>query len=115
MSQITAKTKEELSAELLKIKEKQGEKPVFALTTYIDEDEDKERTIYLVKPNRLTRQAGEKEIQRSAWKGAEVFLRGMYVGGDDLNEIIENDDAMMIASEQLVHVIKLRSGNVQKV
>lgn len=111
-----AKSREELDAELIELKKKFGEdKPLFALTTYIDEKDDEERTIFLQKPNRLTRQAGEKQIQQNAWKGAETFLRGMYVGGDDLDEIIKNDDAMMIASEQLVEVIKLRSGNVVRV
>lgn len=115
MAVLKGKTEKQLEKDLSELKAKLGEKPIFALTTYIDEDEEQERTIYLVKPNRLTRQAGEKEIQKSAWKGAEVFLRGMYKGGDDLDEIIKNDDAMMIASEQLVHVIKLRTGNVQRV
>jgi hypothetical protein len=110
------KSRKELDAELIELKNQFGEdKPLFALTTYIDEKDEEERTIFLQKPNRLTRQAGEKQIQQNAWKGAETFLRGMYVGGDDLDEIIKNDDAMMIASEQLVEVIKLRSGNVQRV
>ena len=111
-----AKSQKELDSELNELKAKFGEETaLFALTTYIDEKDDEQRTIFLKKPNRMTRQAGEKVIQNDPWKGAEVFLRGMYVGGDDLDEIIKNDDAMMITSEQLVHVIKLRSGNVQRV
>ena len=110
-----AKTKNALEKELKGLKASFGDRPLFAMTTYIDEDDEQERTIFLSKPDRMTRKAAEKIIQNDTWKATEVFLRGMYQGGDDLDEILSNDDAFMIAQEQLVQIIKLKSGNVQKV
>ena len=108
------KTKKELTAELKALKESNPGQ-IFKLTTYIDEDEKKERTLFLKKPSRLTRTAGEKQAQANTWKGLEVFLRGMYIGGDDLEEIFKNDDALMTAGEQLAEIIKVKSGNVERV
>jgi len=110
-----AKSQKALEKELKELKLKMGERPLFALTTYIDEDDEQERTIFLCKPDRMTRKAAEKIIQNDTWKATEVFLRGMYKGGDDLEEILKNDDAFMITQEQLVSIIKLKSGNVTKV
>ena len=109
------KTKKELNAELVELKKKYDGISIFQLTTYIDEKEDEERTIYLRKPTRLVRTAAEKVTVNDAWKGVETFLRGMWIGGDDIDEIIKNDDALMIAGGEVVEIIKLRAGNVQKV
>ena len=109
------KSKKELDEELIQIKESHKEIPVFKLTTFLNEDEEQERTIFLRKPTRMVRTAGEKVAQTDPWKGVETFLRGMYLGGDNLDEIIKNDDALMIAGDVLVEIIKLKPGNVQRV
>lgn len=110
-----SKSNEELINELSEIKGKNPESAIFELETYINEDDDQKRTIFLKKPTRLVRTAAEKVTQNDAWKGVETFLRGMYVGGDDIDEIIKNDDALMIAGESLMEIIKLKSGNVRRV
>lgn len=107
------KTEKEISKELAEAKARLG-CPLWLLTTYINDDEEQPRTIILKKPNRLTRTASEKVAKTDPYKGVETFLRGMYVGGDDLEEIIKNDDALMIAGETLIDLIKVREGNLQK-
>ena len=110
-----SKTDKQLAAELKEIKKQVGERAVFSLETFINEDDEQKRTIFLSKPSRLVRSAAEKTASQDPWKGVETFLRGMYLGGDDINEICKNDDALMIAGESVMEIIKLKSGNVQRV
>ncbi|MCP4503690.1 MAG: hypothetical protein GY822_27495 [Deltaproteobacteria bacterium] len=110
-----SKTEKELQTELAEIKGKHAGIPIFKLETFINEDDEQKRTIFLRKPTRLVRSAGEKVAATDAWKGVETFLRGMYLGGDDIDEIVKNDDALMIAGECVMDIIKLKPGNVQKV
>ncbi len=110
-----SKTEKELQTELAEIKAKHAGIPIFKLETFINEDDEQKRTIFLRKPTRLVRSAGEKVAATDAWKGVETFLRGMYLGGDDIDEIVKNDDALMIAGECVMDIIKLKPGNVQKV
>lgn len=110
-----SKSKKELQAELVEVKKKYEGIAVYRMDTYIDEKDEEQRTIFLRKPTRMVRTAAEKVTTTDAWKGVETFLRGMHVGGDDLEEILKNDDALMICGAALVEIIQLRPGNVQKV
>jgi len=109
------KKENELTEILANLKEKHKGIGIYQLDTFINEDDDEKRTIFLRKPTRMVRSAAEKVASTDAWKGVETFLRGMYLGGDDLEEIIKNDDALMIAGDCVVEIIKLKPGNVQKV
>lgn len=109
------KNEKELTEELKGLKTKYEGIPIFELETYLNEDEEQKRTVFLRKPTRMVRTAGEKQSQTDAWKGVETFLRGMFIGGDDIEEIIKNDDALMIAGESVIEIIKLKPGNVRRV
>lgn len=112
-----AKSKEELKEILKEIKSNPSNKgmKVFALQTFIDEDDNESRTIFLKKPNRMIRSAAEKVMKTDTYKGIETFLRGMYLGGDDLEEILKNDDAFMIAGESIIEIVEIKKGNVSRV
>ena len=110
-----SKSQKELNEDLIKINEKFAETPIFKMETFIDEKDEETRTIFLRKPTRLVRTAAEKVTATDPWKGVETFLRGMWVGGDEIDEIVKYDDALMICGELLVDIIKLRPGNVQRV
>lgn len=112
-----AKSKEELKAILKELKSSPNNKgmKIFALQTFIDENEDESRTIFLKRPNRMIRSAAEKVMKNDTYKGIETFLRGMYLGGDDVEEIIKNDDALITAGESIVEIIEIKRGNVTRV
>ena len=111
------KTEEALLQELKELKAKNEGKALFRIDVYLDDQEDEEfkRSIIVRKPNRITRTAGEQMVQKDTFKAVEVYLRGMYIGGDDLDEIIKNDDAIQAIGEPLIDIITVKKGNVTRV
>ena len=112
-----AKSKKELDDILvgLKAEKSGGSKGIFKLETYIDEDETKPRTLFLKKPDRMTRNIAEKQAAKDTGKGIAVLLRGMNLGGDDVDEIIANGDALYTAGEAIMDIIQIKEGKISKV
>jgi hypothetical protein len=111
------KTEKELGEELKELKAKHESKKIYQLDVFLDDEEDEEykRTVFLVKPNRIVRTAGENMVQKDSFKALEVYLRGMYIGGDDVAEIIKNDDAMVSIGEPILDIISVKKGNITRV
>jgi hypothetical protein len=76
--------------------------------------DDGDKVIYLRKLDRVTYRAGAKLMEKDELLAAETFLRSLYVGGDDVEEIIKDFDSLRTASALLVDVISTKTGNVAK-
>lgn len=107
------KTKKQIDAELSTLK-KDNPFGLWVLETYIDEDEAQTRRLIVTKPDRRTRTIAEKVAQNDAYKGVEIFLRGMYKGGDDLDEVINNESAIMTAGEAIIELITIKRGKLTR-
>jgi hypothetical protein len=73
-----------------------------------------EKVLYLRKLDRVTYSAGAKLMEKDELQAAEMFLRSLTVGGDDVEEIIKDFDSLRVASALLVEVIGTRTGNVAR-
>ena len=111
------KTSNQLAVILKGLKEESGQekRKIFIITTFLDEEDEGERTLFLKKPTRLVREASEKMTSKSGYKGLEALMRGMYLGGDDLEEVIKNDDAITIAGPDVYEAATLRKGGLKVV
>lgn len=76
--------------------------------------EDGDKVLILRKLDRVTYSAGLKLMEKDELQATEMFLRSLTVGGDNVEEIIKDFDALRICSKLLVDVIGTRTGNVQK-
>lgn len=76
--------------------------------------DDGDKTIILRKLDRATYSAGSKLMEKDELLAAETFLRGLYVGGDELDPIIKDFEGLRVAASLLSDVIGTRTGNVRK-
>ena len=103
------------NAELIQeLKQKHGliyllEIPVVDETTGEEEIE----CLYVRKLDRKTYSAGSKISQKNETQGVEFFLRSLTVHGD-VEKVINNFDALRSATELIVEVISVKSGNVTR-
>lgn len=110
-----SKTTKEITAEIKELKTKHPDQQFFKCTVWIENNEAEERTLILTKPTRHQRTAGEKASQDSSVKGGEIFLRSMHVGGDDLDEVLQNDEAFYSAIDSVVEIIAVKKANLHRV
>ena len=73
-----------------------------------------DKVLILRKLDRVTYSAGMKIMEKDELQAAEVFLRSLTVGGDNVEEIIKDFDALRTASQLLVDVIGVKKGNVAR-
>jgi len=76
--------------------------------------EDGDKVLYLRKLDRVTYSAGQKLLEKDELQAAEMFLRSLTVGGDDVEAIISDFDSLRTASSLLIDVIGSKTGNVTK-
>lgn len=108
------KTTEELATELEVLKKKYGK--IRSLIVPLDEDDDNlTATLFLKKPDKSIRSM----IGTLAQKGdnnkiIEATLKALYVGGDDLNVVINNDDAFASCDEPLAELLQVKKAELKK-
>src|ERR1700722_20188130 len=72
------------------------------------------RTIFLKKLDRNTLSAVLKIIKQDELKGSEVLLRNTYVGGDDLDEIVNDLEMLLGIQSVLGNLFTAKSAKLKK-
>jgi hypothetical protein len=108
------KTQDELKLEFEKLKQTHGK--VREMVVYLDtDDEDKTATIFLKKPDKSTRSLVGKLVSQDKFDRAVVAcLNALYIGGDELKLVTENDDAIESARLGLVELLKVQQATIKK-
>lgn len=107
------KTKEELELEKNQLISKY--KTVYTIEAPLNDDETEVATIFLKKPDRITYASVSKFAGgNDPLKAVEVALKGLYLGGDDLKLITENDDALMSCESAVVEMLKKKEAVLKK-
>lgn len=108
------KTQEELKIEKEKLKPIHG--VVREMTVYLDtDDEDKTATIFLKKPDKATRKMVGNLVSKDKFDTAvEACLKALYIGGDSLDLIIGNDDAIESAGLGVVKLLEVQQATLKK-
>ena len=108
------KTEIELKVELEKLKQTHGK--VREMVVFLDtDDEDKTATIFLKKPDKSTRKMVGTLVNKDKFDTAvEACLKALYIGGDSLDLIIGNDDAIESAGLGVVELLKVQQATLKK-
>lgn len=107
------KTKDELQTEFETLKLKYN--PLYTITAPLNEDETEFATIYLKKPDRtLHAMVGKLASGNDPLKAVERALINLYVGGDELNIILNNEDAILSCEEAVVKVFERKTAQLKK-
>jgi|NOAtaT_6_FD_contig_71_2325308_length_4037_multi_2_in_0_out_0_6 hypothetical protein len=99
---------------LEELKAKYGK--VYTLEVPLDEDDvNKKAIIYLRKPDKTTRAMVSKLASSGKYDAAvEATLKNLYVGGDKLELILQNDDAMASCDETIVELLNVQKATLKK-
>lgn len=108
------KTEIELKLELEKLK--QTNSSVREMVVFLDtDDENKTATIFLKKPDKTTRSIVSKLVNQDKFDRAVVAcLNALYLGGDELKLITENDDAIESAGMGVVELLQVQKATLKK-
>jgi hypothetical protein len=102
--------KDKLIAEL---KAKHGS--IRTLIVPLDEDDaDKKATIYLRKPDAMSRDIAQKLAQKDSKMAIKGFLNGLYIGGDSLELVYNSEDAMESLSYAVAELISVQRTEIKK-
>jgi hypothetical protein len=104
----------ELKQELEKLK--QTNSSVREMVVFLDtDDETKTATIFLKKPDKTTRSIVSKLVNQDKFDRAVVAcLNALYLGGDELKLITENDDAIESAGMGVVELLQVQKATLKK-
>ena len=107
------KTRQELDLEFEKLKQTNGK--IREMVVYLDiDDEDKTATIFLKKPDKSTRSLVNKLVSQDKFDSAVIAcLNALYIGGDELKLVTENDDAIESAGLEVVELLKVQQANLK--
>jgi hypothetical protein len=91
-------------------------KPIYTIEIPLAEDEAEFRTIYLKKYDRALLSAVQKLVSAGSdsLKAIEVFVKNTYVGGDDLNEILNNLDMLRSLEGVVVELMQTKTATIKK-
>lgn len=108
------KTKEELASEKssLALKHKRLYTIEVPLT---DEDDAEIATIFLKKPDRQVYSAAAKMANGSdPFRAIEVVIKNCYVGGDSVDLVLKNDEAIISCENAVLEIFKKREAVLKK-
>lgn len=96
------------------LKSKHGK--VYTVIVPLDEDDNsKVATIYLKKPDKTTRSMITKFATSNAFdKAVEAALKNLYIGGDSLDLILKNDDALVACEEVIAEMLTVQKATLKK-
>lgn len=108
------KTKDELDLELKNLSQVHGK--VRTLEVYLDtDDETKIATLFLKKPDKTVRNmVGKLVDQNKSDRAVVACLNALYVGGDELKLVTENDDAIESAGMGVVELLQVQKAVLKK-
>ena len=88
---------------------------VYTITAPLDDEETKFSTIFLKKPNRTMHTlVGKLAVGSDPLKAVEAALKGLYVGGDKLELIMDNEDALMSCEGAIVDLMRKKEAVLKK-
>lgn len=103
-------TTEEQDKLIAELKAKHG--TVYTLTVH--DSTDKPITVYLRKMDRLVYKTVSALIQKDELTGVESLLRQLYIGGDNLESIINDFDLLRSAESTIVELLQAKQGELKK-
>lgn len=107
------KSKEELEQEKELLKSKY--KPIYTIEVALNEEETEVATIYLKKADRQVYASVGKLAQgNDPLRAVEMVLKNCYVGGDELELILKNDDALMSCEGAVVEMLDKKKAVLKK-
>ncbi len=96
---------------ILELKAKHGTVYQVAATN----SEDEVKVIFLKKLDRKAYDVSAAILKKNELQGIEVMLKALYIGGDDINDIINDFDALRSAANQLVELVTIKPGAIKKI
>jgi predicted molibdopterin-dependent oxidoreductase YjgC len=108
------KTTDELNIEKENLKKIHGK--VREMVVYLDTDDDeKTATLFLKKPDKSTRKMVGSLVNKDKFEMAvEGCLKALYIGGDSLDLVIGNDDAIESAGQGVVDLLAVQKATLKK-
>lgn len=103
-------TAEEQDKFIAELKAKYG--TVYTLS--VQDSTDKIITVYLRKMDRLVYKTVSALIQKDSLMGVESLLKQLYIGGDNIEAIINDFDALRNAESTLVELLQAKQGELKK-
>lgn len=92
------------------LKSKHG--TVYTLT--VEDSKGKEITVYLKEMDRVAFKAISSFMQKDEITGTESMLKSLYVGGDDINLIIGDLQAIRNAGVTMLPILQTKTGELKK-
>ena len=88
---------------------------VYTLEVPLDDESEKKATIYLKKPDKsvrgmVTKLAGSGKYDQAV----ETALKNLYIGGDSLDLILKNDDAMASCEDAIAEILTVQKAVLKK-
>jgi hypothetical protein len=105
------KTKDELEQELTALKAKY--KTVYSIEAPLN-DEGLIATIFLKKPDRVAQMMIGKLVSKDKYSAIEAGLKNLYIGGDEIKLVTENDDALLSCEDALVEMLSVQKATLKK-
>jgi hypothetical protein len=99
---------------LEELKAKYGK--VFTITVSMNEDDANDTvTLYLKKPDRVTRSLIGRLAMQDGLKAVEATLKNLNIGNvADLNRVLANDDALVSCEEAIVEMLSVQKAILKK-
>lgn len=99
--------------ELKELKDKY--KTVYTVVAPLNEDESETSTIFLKKPDRMFFSIVSKiASQGDSFRTIEAGLKALHIGGDKLDLILANDDAIMSCESVIIELLKKKEAVLKK-
>ena len=103
--------KKDLQAEALKLKEKYG---TIHLLEVPETEDNPAKVLILRKIDRVTYSAFQKILEKDTLQAAEMVLKSLRVGGDEIKPIVDDLDQLRAAADCLIDILAAPKGNVVK-
>lgn len=103
--------------ELEKIKEalKAQHKRVHQITIPCDEDDStKFFTIFVKKPDQVTRSIVSKLVDKDWLKAIEAAAKNIYIGGDSMDDVLKYDDALASLDSPITELLNVQKAELKK-
>lgn len=109
MSKLTNEQLQDLKKQL---KEKHG--VVYELNVPLNDDGTESATIFLRKIDRVCFNTVSKLVQKDELMGIESLVKTLYIGGDDVNLIVNDFEALRAASIAVLPMLQAREASLKK-
>jgi hypothetical protein len=83
-------------------------------TLSVDDSTGKKITVFLRKLDRVVYSSVSAIIQKDSLRGIESLLKSLWIGGDDVNLIIDDFEALRSAEVTLIEMLQPKVGTLKK-